>query len=291
MTRQTGLIAAALIATLAAAPAQAEDRTVTLGQVGLSFYAVVGGVVQEVLERQGYSVEVIEGAHADIFPQLGAGDVDILAAAWLPGGHAALYEPVRSVTFQIAPIYENAEFFWVVPSYVPEDMVSSVADLAEPEVVARMPQTIVSLPEATGLTVGGRRVMDAYGLGEAGYELLAASPAEWLGAFRTAVEAGDWVVFPLWQPQWVNAAYDVRPLDEPRNAYGDADTAWLIGHETLGESLDADTLAILERMRIPVDAVTEMDRLVNVEGLSPRDAARRWMEANPELVGSWHAQD
>lgn len=289
MMRTLTCFVAALALSVSASAAQANDRTVTLGQVGLSFYAVVGGVVQEVLEREGYTVEVVEGPHSQIFPQLGAGEVDILAAAWLPGGHAALYEPVRDVTFQIAPIYENAAFFWVVPDYVPEDVVAEIGDLTKPEVVERMPSTIVSLPEATGLTTGGRRVMEAYGLEDAGYELVAAPPADWLGAFRQAVEAEQWIVFPLWQPQWVNAAYGIRALAEPQNAYGDPDTAWLMGHESLRDTVDADTLAILENMRIPVEAVTEMDRLVNVDGLSPRDAARRWMADNAEAVAAWGA--
>ncbi len=264
-----------------------DDRTVVLGQVGLSFYAVVGGVVQELLEREGYTVEVVEGPHAEIFPQLGEGEVDMLAAAWLPSGHGALYAPVEEITFHIAPIYENADFFWAVPSYVPKSEVASIADLARPDVAERMPNTIVSLPEATGLTTGGRRVMDAYGLADAGYELVAAPPNEWLRTFREAVENEQWVVFPLWQPQWVNAVYDIRALDEPENAYGDPDTAYLIGHQQLREKLDADTMDLLTSIRFEVSDVTEMDRLMNVDGMSARDAARTWMEANPEAVAAW----
>ncbi|MEO1091697.1 MAG: glycine betaine ABC transporter substrate-binding protein [Pseudomonadota bacterium] len=283
----TTALATLLAATSTAAAQDSDDRTITLGQVGLSFYAVVGGVVQELLERQGYAVEVVEGPHSEIFPQLGAGEVDLLAAAWLPSGHSALYEPVRDVTFELAPIYENAAFFWVVPAYVPEEDVASIADLTKPEVAERMPDRIVSLPEATGLTAGGRRVMEAYGLEDAGYELVAAPPAEWLGAFRDAIEAEAWVVFPLWQPQWVNAVYDIRALAEPQNAYGDPDTAYLIGHETLPAKLDEATLRLLSTIRFEVDDVTEMDRLMNVEGMSARDAARSWMEANPEDVEAW----
>ncbi len=287
-TRRVAL-AGALLATsaltLGPVAAEADDMpTIRLGQVGLSFYAVTGGVVHEILEHAGYNVELTVGSHAEIFPQLGAGEVDILAATWLPGGHAALYAPVEDVTFPIAPIYEDARFFWVVPAYVPEDAIASIADLAKPEVRAQLPKTIVSLPEATGLTTGGRRVMEAYGLEEAGYELVAAAPGDWLSAFTEAVETEEWVVFPLWQPQWVNAAYDVRPLAEPEGAYGAPDTAWLLGHDGLRERLDESTLRRLAELRIPVAAVTEMDRMVNVDGLSPREAARAWLADNPEIL-------
>ena len=178
-------------------------------------------------------------------------------------------------------------FSGVVPAYVPEDAISSIADLTKPEVRERLPQTIVSLPEATGLTTGGRRVMEAYGLDDAGYELRAASPAEWLGAFTEAVENQDWVVLPLWQPQWVNAAFAVRALEEPLNAYGDPDTAYLLGHTSLRDKLAPETLQKLADLRIPVEAVTEMDRMVSQDGKAPREAARAWLEANPSLLEAW----
>ncbi|MGF1514733.1 MAG: glycine betaine ABC transporter substrate-binding protein [Elainellaceae cyanobacterium] len=263
-----------------------ETETIQLGQVGLSFYAVTGGVVQELLERDGYTVEVTEGSHAEIFPMLGDGEVDILAATWLPTGHAALYEPVEDVTFQIAPLYEDARFFWVVPSYVPEEEVSSLEDLTKPEVQSRLPAEIISLPEETGLTISAREVVSTYGLDEAGYELVAGSQSEWLSSFETAVEAGDWVVFPLWQPQWVNAAYEVRAL-EPMEAYGEPDTAYLLGHEDLEAKLSPEALTRLSNVRLSVEAVTEMDRLVNAEGLSPREAARSWLDENQETVADW----
>jgi glycine betaine/proline transport system substrate-binding protein len=65
-------------------PILASAETIKLGQVSLSFYAVTGGIVQHILEKEGYAVEVIEGSHADIYPKVGSGEVDILAASWLP---------------------------------------------------------------------------------------------------------------------------------------------------------------------------------------------------------------
>ena len=272
-------------------PTEYQKQKITLGQVGLSFYAVVGGVVQELLEREGYRVEVVQGPHAEIFPRLGAGEVDIFAAAWLPHGHAALYASVEDTTFRIAELYKDARFFWVVPGYVPESVLSSVTDLAQPEVQQRVSKRIVSLPAETGLTISARRVMDAYNLGEAGYELVAAPPTEWFGAFRDAIKGNKWVIFPLWQPHWVNAAYAVRRLDDPKGAYGEADTAYLLGHRSLRDKLPGAMIRRLSNIRLSIEAVTEMDRMVNVDGLSPRDSARRWMEQNADVVRTWSVSD
>lgn len=270
---------------------ESQKQKITLGQVGLSFYAVVGGVVQELLEREGYDVKVIQGPHAEIFPRLGSGEVDIFAAAWLPEGHAALYASVEDTTFRIAPLYKDARFFWVVPSYVPESVLSSVTDLARPEVQQRVSKRIVSLPAETGLTVSARRVRDTYNLGELGYEIIAAAPTEWLGNFRDAIKDNKWVIFPLWQPHWVNAAYEVRRLKDPKGAYGDADTAYLLGHRSLRDKLPSAMIGRLSNIRLTIEAVTEMDRMVNVDGLSPRDSARRWMEENTDVVRSWSVND
>jgi glycine betaine/proline transport system substrate-binding protein len=274
-----------LLGALAVGQAMAADP-IRLGQVSLSFYAVTGGIVQHVLEREGYRVEVIEGSHADIYPKVGSGEVDILAASWLPSAHAALYKKVEATTFKLAKLYDDARLYWTVPAYVPAAQVSSVGDLARPEVKAQMPDTIVSLPESTGLTTVGREVLKAYGLDAAGYRLEAAPPAEWIGAFKQAYEARRWIVFPLWQPQWINAVYDLRILEEPKGIYG-KDSAFLIAHEGLKSKLSDRALKHLSNIRLSVAAITEMDRLMNVEKLSAREAAERWMAANPEAVASW----
>lgn len=281
------LVTTVLAVMLAASPLRAAERTIRLGQVGLSFYAVVGAVVEATLAGRGYVVEVVEGSHAEIFPKLGKGEVDLFAAAWLPTGHASLYRDVADTTFLVAPLYDGASFFWAVPSYVPQDAVVSIADLARPEVSARTKKRIVSLPEATGLTTGGRRAMELYGLSKAGFELVAAPPGEWMSAFQAAHDAGEWIVFPLWQPQWANRGFDLRRLDDPLAAYGPPDTAHLVGHVSLRERIDRQTLGVLTRIRISVADVTEMDRLVNVGRVTPRSAAAQWMSRNATLVASW----
>jgi glycine betaine/proline transport system substrate-binding protein len=269
-----------MVATMAA-PAIAQDRTIRLGQVSLSFYAVVGGIVQEALEKDGYKVEVTAGSHGEIFPKLGAGEVDILAAAWLPDGHAPLYAKVKDVTFIVGKLYGDARLYWVVPDYVPADLVRSIDDLKKPEVAARMDRRIRGIGATSWLMVGAAKIREAYGLYDAGYEVIPGEPKDWIENFKQAVGEKRWLVMPLWQPQWINAAYKVRVLEEPKGIYGKGDTAVLLGHETLKSKLSPETLRRLANIKLSVEAVTEMDRWVNVDGLTPREAAKKWLSANP----------
>ena len=243
----------------------AEDRMIRLGQVGLSFYAVVGGIVQDVLEKDGYTVEVTAGSHGDIFPKLGAGEVDILAAAWLPDGHAPLYAKVKAATFIIGELYHDARLYWAVPDYVPADLVHSVDDLKKPEVAARMDKRIRGIGATSGLMLGAAKIHEAYGLDTVGYEVIPGEPKDWVDNFKQAVSEERWLVMPLWQPQWINAAYKVRVLEEPKGIYGKGDTAVLLGHETLKSKLSPGTLYRLANIKLSVAAVTQI-----ILGMTPR---------------------
>jgi glycine betaine/proline transport system substrate-binding protein len=279
----------AVAALMASRPSalRAAGGPVVLGQVGLSFYAVVGQVVALMLERAGHDVEIVEGQHAEIFPELGSGRLDFLAAAWLPNGHAALFAAVEARVERVAALYGGARFFLAVPAAIPAGTVGSIADLARPEIAARMAREIVSLPEATGLTQGLRRVIAAYGLGAAGYAARPDTPSAWLDAARAAFEADAWTPAPLWAPHWLNAAYAPRALADPMGAWGGEDAAWLRAHRERAARLPAATRSMLSRIRLTVEDVTAMDLAVNVEGLSPSDAARRWADQNADLVADW----
>ena len=104
---------------------------------------------------------------------------------------------------------------------------------------------------------------------------------DWIENFKNAVAERRWLVMPLWQPQWINAAYKVRVLEEPKGIYGKGDRAVLLGHNSLRNKLAPAALARLGSIKLSIDAVTEMDRWVNVDGLTPREAAKKWLAANP----------
>jgi len=277
---------------LASAPAHGAERgKVALGQIGLSFYAVTGAVVHEVLDRLGHEVAVTEGLHEEIFPVLGRGEIDLLAAVWLPDTHAGYWQEYGDVAEEVTTLYEGARLFWAVPDYVPEDMVASVADLTDPVVAERMDKTIRGIGAGSGLMVQSAAMMDAYGLAKAGYELVPGPASEWIANFKVAYAGERWIVMPLWQPQWLNMAYDVRPLAEPKGFFGPGDRAVLVAHEDFVAGAPERALAVLGRIHLGIDAVTAMDHAVNAGGKTPRAAAKAWMAENSDVVESWFAEE
>jgi glycine betaine/proline transport system substrate-binding protein len=120
-------------------------RSITLGQIGLSFYRVTGATIQAVLESLGHSVQIEEGTHDEIFPQLAADNVNLLVAAWLPDAHGEYWKKYRDSATQIADLYDDARLYWAVPNYVPQSTVASITDLTNPDVIDRMTDEIVGV--------------------------------------------------------------------------------------------------------------------------------------------------
>jgi glycine betaine/proline transport system substrate-binding protein len=285
------LVLAALGAlVLTSGPGRAEEPgTVVMGQIGLSFYAVTAGVVHEVLERLGHKVEVRTGSHAQIFPELGAGEVDLLVAAWLPHGHAVYWQQFGSQAEQVAVLYRGARFDWMVPACVPAWLVSSVADLAKPEVAARMVHEIQGTGRDSGNMMLSAQVMQAYGLEQAGYRLVPGNLAQFHGAYDRGIAAGDWFVMPLWRPHYINKIGNMRALAEPRGLLGPDNDGTLVANKAWLQRAPARSVAVLRRIQLGLDAVEEMDYAVNIDKLEPRAAARAWMDRNRDAVELWFA--
>ena len=269
-------------------PTHADMTKIKFGQIRISFYAVAGAVVQEVLGKLGHEIEVVEGLHPDIFPKLGAGEVDTLVAAWLPYGHAEYWQKYGDCCVEIATLYEGAHFFWAVPDYVPRDVVASVNDLAKPEVAARMQKLIKGTGPGSGLMIQSRKMMDEYGLGAAGYVLEPSPGNEWIERLLEVVVQKQWVVTPLWQPQYLNQAIKLRKLDEPLGLMGGQNRAVFVISRKLAAQLPESALKVLRRVHLGMDAVTQMDYRVNVDKKTPREAALEWMQQNRAVIDSWY---
>ncbi|HEV8261560.1 MAG TPA: glycine betaine ABC transporter substrate-binding protein, partial [Burkholderiales bacterium] len=256
--------------------ARADDNTIVMGQIDISFYAVTAAVVQEVLERLGHRVEVRAGSHGEMFPVLAKGEIDILVAAWLPSGHAVYWEQYGKESVQLATLYRDAQLYWSVPPYVPASLVSGVADLKKPEVAQRMVKVIRGTAPDSGLVIGSRKIMDKYQLDREGYELVPGKRDAWVAHLEENLAAKRWFVMPSFRPNYLNLVADMRMLEEPFKLLGEASDGALVAHRNFVARVPQRTTQVLTRVYLGLDAVAQMDRMVNVDKMSIRDAAHTW---------------
>lgn len=270
-----------------AAPMVWAQTPVRLGQINISFYSVTGQVVQAVLERLGHKVETEGGSHAQIFPRLGQGKVDLLVAAWLPNAHEMYWEQHGKEAVELAILYRGARLFWAVPAYVPERDVATVEDLKKPEVAERMVKTIRGTGPDSGLMIGSRKIMQAYELDAAGYELLPGKHEQWHAYFEENYQARRWFVMPYFRPNYLNRIADMRMLEERFDFMGGENNGTLVAHRNFIDRMPARTVAVLRKVSLDLEAVAEMDHAVQIDGKSPREAALDWMSRNASRVDGW----
>ena len=210
-------------------------------------------------------------------------------AAWLPYGHATYWERYGAQAEVLAVLYTGARFAWMVPEYVPADLVGEVDDLKKPEVLARMEKTIRGTGRDSGNMMVSADVVQDYGLEAAGYRLQPGTLSEFYGNYDRAIAARAWFVMPLWVPNFVNRVGDMRPIDEPKGVLGQANDGSLVASRAWAGRAPERTLRVLRRMYLGIDAVEAMDYSVNRENKSPQEAARAWMEQNQRTVEAWFA--
>lgn len=288
LSRRTLLAAGLAPLVTSAGWAQAlSGRPVIMGQVSLTFYAVTGAVVQALLERLGHSVMVKQGSHEEIFPMLGAGSIDLMAAAWLPEGHAAYWSRYGQRSREVVTLYDGARFFWGVPDYVPQSMVDSITDLANPVVAEKMAKRVQGIGSGAAISQFSQKAIVAYGLDAFGYAFEPGTQNQWIATCEAALRDRAWFIFPTWAPQFLNRDGRIRPISDPKGVLGSANRAVLVAPQERWLALPVRTRAALERLHLGIEAVTEMDWLVNVQAQDPRSAAALWIRSNQERFEFW----
>ncbi|GAB1542262.1 glycine betaine ABC transporter substrate-binding protein [Scytonema sp. NUACC21] len=263
------------------------SNTIVLGRIDESFYQAAAAVVVNILNRLGHAIKVIDGSHTEVYNAVGEGNVDLCVAFWLPEGHAQVWKRLQEHVEEVSTLYSGARFFWALPEYVPVEVVSSIEDLAKPEVADRMNKTLRGLSLDTTITTASMKMIKEYGLDRQGYELIPGSFDDWKASLIQAEASQQWSIIPLWQPYYFNQLYRLRPLDEPKNLLGGLNRVVLAAHRGVREQLPKKTLESLARMRLDIAAITAMDYAINMDGKTPEEAAADWISNHAALVNTW----
>ncbi|MGG2399406.1 glycine betaine ABC transporter substrate-binding protein [Pseudomonas sp. SH1-B] len=251
-----------------------------LGHIDLSFHAASAALVQRILERHGYLVRVSSATHEEMFLRYGAGEVDMLVSAWLPASHGSYLAPHAPRTRALGVLY-RPYCIWGVPDYVPHDVVRSVADLAQPEVMTRMTRLIQGINPGAGISRFSREVVTRYGLDRLGYHFETGTQNDCFNRYEQAHTRREWCVVPLWHPQFLHHSHPIRPLEEPLGLLGGQDDATLIVNEAFACGMSDALLDELTQFAPGNEAISELDYMVCRGGLSALQAADAWLARNP----------
>ncbi|WP_232775027.1 MULTISPECIES: glycine betaine ABC transporter substrate-binding protein [unclassified Shewanella] len=267
------------------------EQVIRMGVTDLSFHRVTAAVVAQVIRVMGKEVQRSYALHEANFDRLGEGKVDMVCSAWLPHSHGIYRQHVeeRVPTQQLGLHYEPYAL-WGVPDYVPAELVSSIEDLLKPEVQQRMRPTIQGIGEGAGITRFSKNIMVQYGLTAAGYQFKTGTQADCVAAFESAAAVNDWVIVPLWHPQFLHHQYRIRELQDPRGLLGGKDKAVLLARKVeLTRNFSPEQIKVLDNIVMSNQIVAELDYAVNRQGMTEDEAAANWLMTNPQHLTTWLA--
>jgi glycine betaine/proline transport system substrate-binding protein len=145
----------------------------------------------------------------------------------------------------------------------------------------KMSRDIQGINPGAGITRFSIHMMVAYGLEEVGYRFHTGSEKACFDAFEQAVEHQQWVVVPLWQPQFLHHKHRIRDLDDPRGLLGGVDRAVLLLRDDRRVRFTPEQLARLDALRFSNAIIAELDHQVQREGQCLDAVTRAWLDTHP----------
>ena len=293
-------------------------ESVNIGAPAWTGAQAIAHLIQEiVVTRIGGSAELVPGNNAAIFQAMdqGKGDIDVHPDVWLPNQQTftdKYVEGANTVTLS-SNSYEGKQSFCVSKDFSEMNGVTSIFDLARPEIAKLMDsdgngkgEIWIGAPGWASANVNEVKVRD-YGLMPF-MEPIRADQAVMTARVGDAIKKGEGYAFYCYSPHAIWFQHDIVRLEEPAfdpEKYialkPSDDPDWFEKSKVMTEdaiknvqiaysnSLADRSPAIADLLaNIALDGETVSGFAFEIEGgKDPADVAKEWVAANSDRVDSW----
>ena len=250
------------------------DITITFGVTNWTSTIPPTYIAKEILEDQGYTVELQSADPGAVFTGLSRGDIDVFMDAWLPDMHADYMERFGDDIDDVATSYPDGELGWVIPDYV--DEIDSLEDIRGNEDLFE--GKMYGIEEGGGMTITSREIIDELGLE---LEYVASSEAGMLTEARRHMTSEDPVLFLGWRPHPMFVDYDLKVLEGQEEYFPTSEVHVLVNIDF--EEKAPEAYDFFSNWSIDIGDIEEM--IIQIEdGADKEEVARQWIEDNEEHV-------
>lgn len=263
----------------------AESKSVNIGWIPWDEDIAVTHLWKNLLEKEGYEVELTQLEVAPVYQGLANGDVDVFLDGWLPETHSDYWERFGDELEQLGVWYDSGTLNIAVPANL-ED-INSIADLQGQ--ADRFDNRIVGIEPGAGLMrVTREEAIPTYGLED--YELVESSTPAMLTELERSLDRDEPIVVTLWHPHWAYAAYDIKDLEDPEGAMGGAEELHALGRPGFSEDFP-EFAGWLANFEMPDEDLASLEQLVinDFEEGQEQEAVEEWLSDpdNQALVDGW----
>ncbi|MDQ0208684.1 glycine betaine ABC transporter substrate-binding protein [Alkalicoccobacillus murimartini] len=276
------LLTTAISLTACGGDSTGDGGSITIGHTTYSDGTAFAYVWKQLLEEQGYDVDITTFEKAFLFEGTTNGDLDISFPAWLPFTDQS-YVSLDTDDLEISEegiMYKGAHNGLVVPTYM-ED-INSISDLNDH--IDEFDATIAGIdPGSSLMQIMHEEIIPHYNL-EA-FELTNSSEQAMMQQLDTAYQNQDPVVVTLWSPHYAFEDYDLKYLEDPDQAFGEPDDIYYMGRNGFTEDFP-EVDSWLKNSFFEEEQLSELLSLRQQLG-DDEEAASQWIEENRDVTDSW----
>jgi glycine betaine/proline transport system substrate-binding protein len=260
-----------------------QNSGLVLANIGWDENVAVSNLTKVLLEDElGYErVDIDTNEDLDAtYRRVASGELDAFQDVWLPNQEVLLDQVAEDVEHLDPWFLGETKQGMAVPAYMD---VRSIDELngTDAELIFGIEPSSVMNHE-----VGGE-VIPAYGLKQ---KLVAAPTAGMLAEVGHLYAFREDFVFLAWSPHWMNQRYDIRYLEDPKDAQGRTNDPAKCSTIVRGDLREEDpkAYAFMEALELTEEQINDLESVINEED-DPLAGARRWASENREVVRPWIA--
>ena len=265
--------------------------TVRFSDVGWTDITVTTAVTSEVLESLGYKTKTTMISVPVTYKSLAAGkDLDVFLGNWMPTmeNDIKAYRDAGTVETVRANL-EGAKYTLAVPDYAYDAGLKDFADIAKFK--DKLDGKIYGIEPGND---GNRLIQsmidkDAFGL--KGFKVVESSEAAMLSQLKRSSRKNEFMVFLGWEPHPMNTRNKMKYLTGGDEFFGpNYGQATVLTNVRKGYVQECSNVGkLLTNLSFTLDMENQlMDAVLN-ENQKPRDAAKAWLKANPQVLDTWLA--
>jgi glycine betaine/proline transport system substrate-binding protein len=258
-----------------------QGRVLILANIGWDENVAVANLTKILLEDKLDYERVDIDTNEDLdstYRRVASGELDAFQDVWLPNQEALLDQVAEEVEHLDPWFLGETKQGMAVPAYMD---VRSIDELNSTDV-----KLIWGIePSSVMQQEVDQEVMSAYGLKQ---KLVAAPTAGMLAEVEHLYSFREEFIFLAWSPHWMNQRFDIRYLEDPKDAMGptnDPAECSTIVREGLRED-DPVAYAFMEALKLTEEQINDLESVINDED-DPLEGARRWASENRAVIRPW----
>jgi glycine betaine/proline transport system substrate-binding protein len=255
-------------------------KTLDIADIGWTENTAIAQLTKVLLEEQlGYGEVTVRTTDLDsVYEDVAEGDLEAFQDVWLPN-QRGLLSSVEDDVEQLAFSYQDqTEQGIAVPTYMDATRLDQLNQSDADLILGIEPGSVV-------MGVIYDEVMPAYGLPQ---KLVEGPTQGMLDEVEVRYRNREEFALVAWSPHWMNQRYNLRYLEDPKDALGelnDPATITTIVSEDLSQD-DPVAYAFMNALLLDEEQLGDLESAINEAG-EPHEGARRWAEDNPEVWQPW----